>query len=129
MLSTIIRNLPRGSGKTTTIKLAIAEIALAYPLLPPKMVVVTHSENAADAYRKWAKAHTIDLDVYSSTPNLRGTDEDIHIFIDEPFLLSADVQAFILDTAHSIAQTNEINLVALGTLPEPTNKPSFKDYL
>jgi hypothetical protein len=129
MLSTTIRNLPRGSGKTTIIKLAIAEIALQHPLLTPKMIIITHSENAAIAYRKWAKAYTVDLEVSSGTPSLRGINEDVHIFIDEPFLIPLDRQAAILDTIHSIAQINEVTLVALGTLPETANKPSFKDYL
>ena len=129
MLDMTVRNLPRGCGKTTIIKLAIAEMALDPALKAPRIVVVTPYGNLADMYRRWAKAYNIDITAYTHKPNLRGIREDLTVFIDEPFALPEQEQYEMLEEFELLSSTCDITIYALGTLPESTDKPTFKDYL
>lgn len=129
MMNMTVRNLPRGCGKTTTIKLAIAEMVLEKAVQPPKIVLVTHNTDSAEEYRWWARAYNIDITVYSQKLVLYGQHGPLMVFIDEPFLLSENIQECIIKDLNSFADNYDTTVVALGTLSESHTRPTFKDLI
>jgi len=132
-----MRNLPRLSGKTTTLRLLALEEMHKGDY--DRICIIGHSKNSEDIFLKWlmelkCQFNNIVVGMYvlGDRTKYMGKSKENHktlVLIDEPFIMEKSRQAQILMQLENLSVYTDIDVVGLGTLPEVQKSLEFKDYL
>ena len=128
-----IKNQPRATGKTTTLKLKVFETILKENNIGCRANIVilsAHVMQCTEFLRYYEQLEYNDVHVYTNIVSNQSLDKFFrfcelnsisHIFIDECFELDGNVQADIIE----FCSEHKINIFGIGTLRRKT----FSDFI
>lgn len=132
-----MRNLPRTSGKTTTLRLLALEEM--HKGVYDRICIIGHSKNSENIFLKWlmeVKCQfnniVIGMHVLEDRTKYMGKSKENHktlVLIDEPFIMEKSRQAQILMQLENLSIHTDIDVVGIGTLEKTEKHLQFKDYL
>jgi len=132
-----MRDLPRFTGKTATLKLLALEEMHKGDY--DKICILAHCSNSEKILHRWLMEIkcqfnniVVGIDVLEDRIKYMGKSKENHktlVLIDEPFIMRPEREEQILIKLEELSVHTHIDVVGIGTLEKTEKHLQFKDYL